>query len=71
MVTIIAVRVLLRIAIALHASVAAVGSGQLIVNAVLLYVFLWACFASREPVAQWFTTIASRSSSAAPWAGTG
>ena len=62
----IAVRVVLRIAIALKASHEAVGSGQLIANAVLLDVFLWACDASREPVAEWFTTI---SSNELAWAG--
>jgi small-conductance mechanosensitive channel len=61
-IAVITVRVVLRIAIALKASHEAVGSGQLIANAVLLYVFLWASYASREPVAEWFTTISSNSS---------
>jgi moderate conductance mechanosensitive channel len=60
-VVILVVRLALRIAIAMQAPREAVGFGLVVANVGLLYAFLWACFGSRQPVAQWFTDIAGES----------
>lgn len=53
-------RMVLRVAAVLHAPPEALAAGRIAAHLVLFAIFVWACFASRDALAGWFTTLLGR-----------